>query len=88
MPSMPWQAVLDAAPDVLLLMPCGLPPERTLAEIGVLTERPGWSDLPAVQAGEVWVLDGPAYFNRPGGIGDHACDGRCAHLRPGSKRTQ
>ncbi|RKT54635.1 ABC transporter substrate-binding protein [Saccharothrix australiensis] len=61
-----WRAVLDARPDVVLLMPCGLAPERTLAELGALTARPGWADLPAVRSGEVWVLDGPAYFNRPG----------------------
>jgi iron complex transport system substrate-binding protein len=58
--------VLDAAPEVLLLAPCGFPPERTLAEIDVLAGRPGWLGLPAVRAGAVWVLDGPAYFNRPG----------------------
>jgi iron complex transport system substrate-binding protein len=62
----PWQAVLDETPEVLLLLPCGLAPERTLSEIDVLTGLPGWPDLPAVRAGEVWVLDGPAYFNRPG----------------------
>ncbi len=27
---------------------------------------PGWQDVPAVRSGEVWVLDGPAHFNRPG----------------------
>ncbi|MET8053359.1 hypothetical protein ABZU75_37805 [Streptosporangium sp. NPDC005286] len=32
----------------------------------MLTCHPGWADLPAVRAGQVWVLDGPAYFNRPG----------------------
>ena len=56
-----WQAVLDARPDVVLLLPCGFPPDRTLAELHVLTSLPGWTELPAV-----WVLDGPAYFNRPG----------------------
>jgi iron complex transport system substrate-binding protein len=61
-----WQQVVDAQPDVLLLLPCGFPPQRTLAEAHVLTERDGWSDLPAVRTGQVWVLDGPAYFNRPG----------------------
>lgn len=61
-----WEAVLEARPDVLLVLPCGFPPERTLAELGVLTRRPGWSSLPAVRDGRVWVLDGPAYFNRPG----------------------
>lgn len=62
----PWQAALDAAPDVVLLLPCGLTPERTLAELAVLREQPGWAELPAVRAGRVWALDGPAYFNRPG----------------------
>ncbi|GAB3898011.1 hypothetical protein GCM10029964_081800 [Kibdelosporangium lantanae] len=63
---MPWQAVLDAEPDVILVLPCGFPTERTLAELYLLTDRPGWSALPAVRNGAVWVLDGPAYFNRPG----------------------
>ncbi|MFD5825604.1 cobalamin-binding protein [Lentzea sp. NPDC060358] len=49
-----WQAVHDARPDVVLLMPCGFPPDRTLRE---LPDHP----LP-----ETWVLDGPSYFNRPG----------------------
>lgn len=53
----PWQRVRDARPDVVLLMPCGFPPERTLAELHL---------LPMDELPEVWVLDGPAYFNRPG----------------------
>ena len=56
-----WATVVAARPDVVLLMPCGFPPARTLAEAHVLTELPGWADIPAA-----WVVDGPAYFNRPG----------------------
>ncbi|RJQ79115.1 cobalamin-binding protein [Amycolatopsis panacis] len=63
---MPWDAVVAARPDVLLVLPCGFSPDRTVAELDVLTTRPGWSDLPAVRTGQVWLLDGPAYFNRPG----------------------
>lgn len=63
---MDWEAVRAARPDVLLVMPCGFAPERTLRERELLTSLPGWEDLPAVRSGEVWVLDGPAYFNRPG----------------------
>ncbi|OZM72217.1 cobalamin-binding protein [Amycolatopsis antarctica] len=63
---MSWQRVLDARPDVLLLLPCGFPPERTFTETHLLTRLPSWTGLPAVRSGEVWVLDGPAYFNRPG----------------------
>jgi iron complex transport system substrate-binding protein len=43
-----------ARPDVVLLMPCGFPPERTLRE------------LPDQRLPETWVVDGPSYFNRPG----------------------
>ncbi|MBB4683469.1 cobalamin-binding protein [Amycolatopsis jiangsuensis] len=63
---MPWDAVLDARPDVLLVLPCGFSPDRTADELDVLTTRPGWAQLPAVRAGQVWLLDGPSYFNRPG----------------------
>jgi iron complex transport system substrate-binding protein len=63
---LPWPAVVAAAPEVLVLAPCGFPPARTAAELDVLTARPGWASLPAVRAGRVWIVDGPAYFNRPG----------------------
>ncbi|GAB3462146.1 cobalamin-binding protein [Actinophytocola sediminis] len=56
-----WARVIEARPDVLLLLPCGFPPERTIEELHLLTTLPGWDELSAV-----WVLDGPAYFNRPG----------------------
>jgi iron complex transport system substrate-binding protein len=67
-----WQAVVDAAPDVLILMPCGLSRERTLRELPKVTSRPGWATLPAVKAGEVWHADGPSYFN---GAGPRLVDG-------------
>ncbi|MEW2368066.1 ABC transporter substrate-binding protein [Streptomyces sp. NPDC006656] len=63
---MTWDAVRAARPDVVLVLPCGFPPERTLRERDLLTSLPGWDELPAVREGRVWVLDGPAYFNRPG----------------------
>jgi iron complex transport system substrate-binding protein len=63
---MTWGAVVAARPDVLLLLPCGFSPDRTAAELDVLTALPGWARLPAVRSGRVWLLDGPAYFNRPG----------------------
>lgn len=63
---MTWDQVRAARPDVILVLPCGFPPERTLREREVLTSLPGWEELPAVRSGSVWVLDGPAYFNRPG----------------------
>jgi iron complex transport system substrate-binding protein len=57
---MQWDAVVAARPDVLLVLPCGFAPDRAAAELPVLT------GLAAVRAGEVWLLDCPSYFNRPG----------------------
>lgn len=64
--AMDWAALIEAAPEVIVLMPCGFPPGRTVQEAGLLTGHPAWADLPAVRNGEVWVVDGPACFNRPG----------------------
>jgi iron complex transport system substrate-binding protein len=61
-----WDAVTNAAPQVLVLLPCGMPIERTLAELDAVTTRPGWDDLPAVHDGRVWVVDASSYYNRPG----------------------
>ncbi|MBI3854313.1 MAG: cobalamin-binding protein [Planctomycetes bacterium] len=67
-----WPAVVDASPEVLILMPCGLSRERTLRELPRVTERPGWESIPAVRNGEVWHADGPSYFN---GAGPRLVDG-------------
>ena len=61
-----WDEVIAAAPDVLILMPCGVDPERARQELAPLATARWWNELPAVQAGRVHVLDGSAYFNRPG----------------------
>ncbi len=64
--AVPWDAVLEAAPEVLVLACCGYPVERTLADLPILRSYPGFDRLPAVQSGEVYVVDGSAYFSRPG----------------------
>lgn len=61
-----WAEVVDAAPEVLILMPCGFSREQTLRELPKATSRPGWKNLPAVKNGEVWHADGPSYFNGGG----------------------
>jgi iron complex transport system substrate-binding protein len=65
-PEVEWQTVVDAQPEVVVLMPCGMPIERTLGEIDAITSRPGWADLPAVRDGRVFVVDASSFFNRPG----------------------
>ena len=53
-------------PEVVMVKPCGYPVERTLAELELLPQVLPWDTWPAVQAGQVFVADGNAYFNRSG----------------------
>lgn len=62
----PLSAVVDLNPDAILIGPCGYAAEQTRAELATLTGLPGWDDVAAVQEDRVWIVDGPAYFNRPG----------------------
>jgi len=56
-----WADVAAARPDVLVLAPCGWGLERAREEAKAVADR-----VEAVGAGRVLVLDGSAYFNRPG----------------------
>jgi iron complex transport system substrate-binding protein len=53
------ERVLEASPEIIVLMPCGFSLERTIEEYKRTTFLPGWS-------GEVYAVDGSSYFNRPG----------------------
>jgi iron complex transport system substrate-binding protein len=61
-----WQSVLEFAPEVIVLMPCGFDLKRTIEEAAALQKPDGWNDLPAVKEGNVYAVDGNAYFSRPG----------------------
>ena len=60
-----WEEVFEAAPEVLVLMPCGFDADRAAREARALPELPGWSELPAVKGGRVWAVDANSYFSRP-----------------------
>jgi iron complex transport system substrate-binding protein len=61
-----WSEPTLAQADILILAPCGFSVERTMRELPALLAHPQWSSLPAVQAGQVYVLDASAYMSRPG----------------------
>lgn len=65
-PTLSWDRLLEARPEVIVIMPCGFPIAQSQAELPTLTAHPDWQRLPAVQAGRVYIVDGNAYFNRPG----------------------
>ncbi len=55
-----WQRVVDADPDVVVVMACGFSLERSLREVEVARGH-----LDALGA-DIWVVDGNAFFSRPG----------------------
>lgn len=65
-PFVEWQQIYDENPDVIIIAPCGFSINRTLQEIDLILNLPGWRDLNAVKNNKVFIADGNAYFNRSG----------------------
>ncbi len=65
-PWMDFDDLIRQDPDVIIAMPCGFDLPRTRREMPTLTARPDWHRLKAVRNGRVHVVDGNAFFNRPG----------------------
>jgi iron complex transport system substrate-binding protein len=61
-----WEALADAQPDVIVLAVCGFDLDRTMRELDRVPWPSLWNELEAVQAGQVYAVDGSAYFTRPG----------------------
>jgi iron complex transport system substrate-binding protein len=55
-----WQEVIDADPEVVVVMACGFSLERSLQEV-----ESARGHLDALRA-DIWVVDGNAFFSRPG----------------------
>lgn len=61
-----WDDVATADPELVAIFPCGFSVGRTLEELRQESVRGGLSQVRAVRMGQCRVLDGNAYFNRPG----------------------
>lgn len=61
-----WEDVLAAAPEVLIVGPCGFHTKDAAKQMALLTRRPGWGNLPAVKNHRVYAVDANGYFARPG----------------------
>ena len=60
-----WREVLDAAPEKLFVDLCSSDVARHLREAPWLAAQEGWRSIPAVAAGEVYLID-HTYFSCPG----------------------
>lgn len=61
-----WDAIRDADPEVLVIACCGFSTARTRADLPILASYPGFNELACVRHAQVYLVDGNAYFSRPG----------------------
>jgi iron complex transport system substrate-binding protein len=61
-----WQQVLDARPEIIVLVLCGYNIERARRDYELLRRFPGFDSIPAADSGQVYVVNASAYFARPG----------------------
>jgi iron complex transport system substrate-binding protein len=65
-PYVEWVDLRLQDPEIIVVMACGFSIERTLKEIDLLLQLPGFADLQAVKNKRFYIADGNQYFNRPG----------------------
>lgn len=65
-PYVKWEDIQQQNPDMIIVMPCGFSIERTMKEVGLLLQLPGFAEMKAVKNDRLYIADGNQYFNRPG----------------------
>ncbi len=53
-------------PEIIIIMPCGYDIKKSIRDIKPLFKIKGWEKIRAVKEGQVYIVDGNQYFNRPG----------------------
>lgn len=61
-----WEEIVNANPDVMIIACCGFDVQRTIQDLPILARYPGFWDLKCVDTNQIHLIDGSAYFNRPG----------------------
>ncbi len=61
-----WEGVLNWAPEVLIVSPCGFNLAKAAEQARHLFTRAGWNGLPGICQNRVYAVDANSYFARPG----------------------
>ena len=61
-----WEDLLAADPEKIVVMPCGYDLAQTRRATEEMSNCDEWKRLSAVKTGQVYLVDGNQYFNRPG----------------------
>jgi iron complex transport system substrate-binding protein len=62
----PLEDIIAAAPEILLIAPCGYSAEQARKEYRTMAFPEEWQEIPAVRNGRVYALEANSYFSRPG----------------------
>jgi iron complex transport system substrate-binding protein len=60
------EEIVAAAPDIILVSPCGYSAQRAREEYLSMAHPEEWNAIPAVQNGRIYALEANSYFSRPG----------------------
>nr|MDP9147405.1 ABC transporter substrate-binding protein [Acidobacteriota bacterium] len=60
------QEVIDVAPEIIVVAPCGYGAEQARAEYSAMKFSEGWNAMPAVRSGRVYAFEANSYSSRPG----------------------
>jgi iron complex transport system substrate-binding protein len=58
--------IVAAAPDIILISPCGYDAQRARDEYLSMAHSDEWNAIPAVRGSRVFALEANSYFSRPG----------------------
>jgi iron complex transport system substrate-binding protein len=58
--------VVQLAPDIIVLMPCGFDIKRTSKELPALARNEKWKSVQAVKSGNLYAVNANSYFSKPG----------------------
>lgn len=61
-----FDEIQAADPDILVIALCGFDAQRAMQDLDILKANLNWDRLACVKANQVHVLDGNAWFSRPG----------------------
>lgn len=61
-----WDEIIDAAPEVIVYMPCGFGLPEAVAQGRELYANEAFRKTPAAMRGDVFAVDASSYFSRPG----------------------
>ncbi|MCH2450084.1 MAG: cobalamin-binding protein [Gracilimonas sp.] len=65
-PFIDFEQLMKADPEILSIIPCGYPIQRTKSELDTLFKTERWQELKAVKNKRIYIADGHQFFNRPG----------------------